>query len=198
MIGVLDYGLGNIVAVRNLLLKSGIKHSMLSTPIEKSNFYSSLILPGVGSFDAGIKLLKSTCFYEYIIDEAKKGTNIIGLCLGMHLLFDGSEEGSVKGLGLIPGIVRKLPNNTNLGVPNCGWRTILSKDPNKSGKTLPKAYFNHSFGVFDSQCLYTTSVLEKDQTICASVQKENIFGFQFHPERSYSYGQSIFKGLSRN
>ena len=67
MIGVLDYGLGNIVAVRNLLLKSGIKHSILSTPIEKSNFYSSLILPGVGSFDAGIKLLKSTCFYEYII-----------------------------------------------------------------------------------------------------------------------------------
>jgi glutamine amidotransferase len=198
MIGVLDYGLGNLVAVQNILVKSGIKHSIVSTPIEKSNSYSSLILPGVGAFDAGIRRLRSTSFDEFILDEAKRGTNIVGLCLGMHLLFDRSEEGTTKGLALIPGTVRKLSDYSNIVVPNCGWRTILSKDSNKSAKTLPRAYFNHSFGVLDSQTQYATSVLEKYLNICASVQKDNIFGFQFHPERSYSYGESIFKRLSRN
>ena len=195
MIHVLNYGIGNVTAISNFLYYAGFENAIIDEPSTNLARVRAIILPGVGSFDEGMNKLNERGFAEYLLDELNREVVIIGVCLGMQLLLDSSEEGKLKGLGLIPGVARKLPENFSLGKPNCGWREIQGFPTNKYIATKTKAYFNHSYAVVASENPYSIAVLEREREISVAVKNERVFGFQFHPERSHKYGKEIFQGL---
>ena len=195
MIQILNYGIGNVTAISNFLYYAGFDNSIIEEPPTNLDGAKAIILPGVGSFDEGVKRLNEKGFSEYLVDKLKREVVIIGVCLGMQLLLDSSEEGKLKGLGFIPGVARKLPENFLLGKPNCGWREIQGFPTNKYIATKTKAYFNHSYAVIASENPYSMAVLEREKSISVAVQNERVFGFQFHPERSHKYGKEIFQNL---
>ena len=195
MIHVLNYGIGNVTAISNFLYYAGFENAIIDEPSTNLARVRAIILPGVGSFDEGMNKLNERGFAEYLLDELNREVVIIGVCLGMQLLLDSSEEGKQKGLGFIPGVARKLSENFSLGKPNCGWREIEGLPINKYIPSKTKAYFNHSYSVIASENSYSISVLEREKNICVAVQKGRVFGFQFHPERSHKYGKEIFQNL---
>jgi glutamine amidotransferase len=195
MIHILNYGIGNVTALSNFLYYAGFENAIIEEPSENLKRARAMILPGVGSFDEGINRLKEKGFAEFLEDELNREVAIIGVCLGMQLLLDSSEEGKQKGLGFIPGVSRKLSDDFALGRPNCGWREIAGLSKNEYIPIKTKAYFNHSYAVIAPENEYSTAVLESEKNICVAIQKERVFGFQFHPERSHKYGKEIFQNL---
>lgn len=194
MIGILDYGVGNIQAIKNILIQAEIECCFVSNKHDSYANYSAIVLPGVGSFDYAMMKLNESGL-RYILNNLKKNQSVIGICLGMQLLCEGSEEGTIEGLGFVPGKVKKLRQQDDLGIPNCGWRNLQIL-PGKDEEYLPaRAYFNHSYALRLEDSKYATSLIENRSEIVASLRFENFFGFQFHPERSHKYGISLFKSL---
>ncbi len=199
MIGILDYGVGNIASIANMLDYLNISYVFVR---EKSDFNKTtkLILPGVGSFDFAMKKLYEKEFINSIISFANENKILIGICLGMQLLGNRSEEGIELGLKLIDFDVKSLKDKTTLNVPNMGWSEV-SKNPIYFDTTVKdKYYFVHSFYVPES----TNS--EKYETIMkcnygfnfsAAIKKNNIYGFQFHPEKSHKYGMNLFNYIDK-
>ena len=194
MIGILDYGIGNTKAIANLLNIAEIPNQFLSDIDVSLKNIAAIILPGVGSFDPAIHKLKSKQYFEFI-KESKDVTPIIGICLGMQLLFENSEEGVENGLGILPGVIRKIQESDNVGIPNCGWREITTNVHNEFLEYPTRYYFNHSYSLRTSETNLEVSYLQESSEIVASVQQDNIFGFQFHPERSHQYGISLFQKI---
>jgi len=190
-VGVLNYGLGNVTALSNFLDYCAIKNSIISNAKDKIDLYDAIVIPGVGAFDEGIKRIKKMEFDKLIYDSMSK-TKVIGICLGMHLLFDGSEEGSENGLGLISGSVKKLNSFSENSIPNIGWRQVSIQKSSKLWMNDRKFYFNHSFGLIGSASDYVLGKTCGEKEIVAIVQKNEIYGFQFHPERSHIFGKDIF------
>ena len=169
-----------------------------------------IILPGVGNFKAAMKFLKNKSFDEAIIEKAKEGVPILGICLGQQLLMENSEESELtKGLGLISGEVKYFYNNKffdNSKVPNIGWRPIIEN--NESQRTWndsvlsgvgqnDQCYFVHSLYTKTSKPIHTLSLSNYGGvTFSSSVQKDNIIGCQFHPEKSGHVGLKILKNFN--
>ena len=191
---IIDYGLGNLWSVKNAFEFLGADVQISSKPADIHNS-DCLILPGVGSFDAGMKNLNERKLIKPIntsvIDKKKP---ILGICLGMQLLSDGSEEGNkINGLGYIPGNVVKL-NKDKLRLPHIGFNKADSYSDNFFTSALnTDFYFVHSYHYVPKDKKHIISTTNYGNKFISGIQKENIFGTQFHPEKSQSNGLVLLK-----
>ncbi len=200
MIAIIDYNMGNLRSVENAFNKIGTETKIVKDPEKLINF-DKVILPGVGAFGDAMKHLQSSGMKEAINNYAKSGKPMLGVCLGMQLLFESSEEfGSHKGLGLIEGEVKAFDTSKfqiPLKVPHMGWNDIIVKEsPLFHG--LPKnfyLYFVHSFHVVCDEKFVIGST-HYGYDFPSAVQKENIYGFQPHPEKSHENGLKILQNFT--
>jgi imidazole glycerol-phosphate synthase subunit HisH len=196
MIGIIDYGLGNLFSIHNALKSVNISSNIITSP-SQIEYYDRLILPGVGAFPEGMKYLREKGFIETLRNTSKP---ILGICLGMQLLFEESEEFvKTEGLGLISGRVVSLkkPTNVNLKIPHMGWNKLeITKESRLSeGLSGKYVYFVHSYKVLTSE-QNITAICDYAQPITAIVEKKNIFGTQFHPEKSGDIGIQLLKNFA--
>lgn len=203
MLTVIDYGLGNLRSVtakfERLRLPYAIAHN--EKEILKA---SKLILPGVGHFDEGMKNLKSKGLIEAIKEKVlKEKTPILGICLGMQLLVDSSEEGDEEGLSLLPLTCKRFYFNgsgPNLRVPHMGWNNLRNSKNHQLLSNLSEErrfYFAHSFFVEDSAQDFTLASCDYGKNFCAVIAKENIAGVQFHPEKSHRDGLKLLENFAK-
>ena len=200
MITIIDYGLGNLSSIKNMLSYLGIKSLISSNKIEIEKA-SKLILPGVGAFDTGMKNLSDLGLISIIKEKVlKEKTPILGICLGAQLLLEKSDEGTKNGLGFINGKVSSFGVSLKkeqiiLPIPNMGWRDVeFSKDNTLSFKTSPpKFYFIHSFYFELEDKKYVWNKSNYGFEFCSGFKKGNILGVQFHPEKSHQYGMQLLK-----
>ncbi len=200
MIGIIDYGVGNLFSLRSSFKAIGEEAFVSGDPKELSKA-DRLILPGVGAFGDAAAKLKESGLDQFVIEQAKAGKPLMGICLGMQMLFEKSYEyGEHEGLGLLPGAVvgmeGKLP--AELKIPHIGWNALKFHQadcPLFDGiQEGDHVYFVHSFyaeGVGDSLAAST----EYGKTLTAAVAKGNVFGCQFHPEKSGKVGLAILKAF---
>ena len=197
MIGIVNYGLGNIGAIQNILKKLGYNSMILNNHKDFINI-ETLILPGVGSFDYGVKKLNDLGLIEPLTNHAiikKKLT--IGICLGMQLMMKSSEEGKLPGLGWFDDEVVKFNfNNNSFKVPHMGWNYVESSDKIFNNSYDEKRfYFVHSYFVPVNNNYTIAKTNYGDQKFSSSICDNNIFGFQFHPEKSHKYGMELFNNI---
>jgi glutamine amidotransferase len=198
MITILDYGIGNLRSVYNMFKKVGVE-SIITNDIQLIQKADKYLLPGVGAFDHGIKSLRSAPFFEVLEKEVLENKKpILGICLGMQLLTCSSEEGQEKGLGWIDAETIKFDlEGKNLSIPHMGWNTAKARNTNSLFKNLEESrfYFVHSYHVVcrnENDILATT---EYGREFTCSVHKNNIYGVQFHPEKSHSFGMQLLKNF---
>ena len=194
---ILDYGMGNIFSVKNALEYLGAKVKISSNSSQISN-YEYIILPGVGSFGKAMEKIKYLKIDLGIKDAVKKKNKILGICLGFQLLCNSSSEGgSEEGLGLIDDDIIKMDNNFGK-VPHVGFNSIKVKSNNdlfygvKDGSDF---YFNHSYFLKNNNQKFVTSTCMNNNDFVSSYCKDNIYGTQFHPEKSQSNGLIILKNF---
>lgn len=199
MISILDYGLGNLGSVLNMFKHIRIPAKLINTPADIMDA-DAILLPGVGSFDVGMKNLKERDLVRALNEKAlHKKTPILGICLGAQLLMDNSEEGVKQGLGWIPGNVlhfSKLINNgyPSLRIPHMGWSAVRSDSPLfKNMDEDRRFYYVHSYYLNPKSAENILCLAHYGADFVAGVQKENITGVQFHPEKSHQYGMQFFK-----
>lgn len=202
MIVILDYDMGNVGSIKNMLRTITKTEVIITCNHEIIKNADKLILPGVGSFDSGMKNIKKhnllSCIYEHSIEKKKP---ILGICLGMQLLGMESEEGEEKGLDLIPFISKRFVNkeSISLKVPHMGWNYVDIKQKNdpitKELTDNERYYFVHSYY---ASCQFNEHVLMTSyygHEFVAAVKKDNIYGVQFHPEKSHKYGMRLLKNF---
>lgn len=198
-IGVIDYDVGNIGSVINMLRHLGYCAEPVSKPEEISN-YKNIILPGVGSFDEGMKKLNGYGFSSALKDRFAVGDgNILGICLGMQMLGDGSEEGALPGLSLIPGLCVKFKAQemNNLRVPHMGWTNVVFNRLNSSERQdivePQRFYFVHSYYFVPNDNLDILGKSVYGIEFASAINRGKVTGVQFHPEKSHSFGKKFFK-----
>ncbi|MFY7965038.1 MAG: imidazole glycerol phosphate synthase subunit HisH [Chitinophagaceae bacterium] len=202
MIALIDYGSGNINAIANIYKRLNIEFEATKDP-ERLKKAKKLILPGVGDFDETMELLNNLGVVNALNElVGEKKIPILGVCVGMQILGESSEEGKIKGFGWIKGNVRKIDESllkTKPHLPHMGWNTVnpVKKDPvfdnvNKNNGF----YFLHSY-YFDCQNqedILATS--DYGKTFASAIKHENVYGFQFHPEKSHQNGVELFKNFA--
>lgn len=198
-IGIIDYGAGNITSVINALNYLKVDNALITSSNDLKKF-SKVILPGVGSFKRSMKLLKKrnldTGIKSFIMNPANK---ILGICLGMQLLYEFSEEdGGCEGLGIIKGTVTKLLESDDFKIPNVGWCEISIKSPSVLYKDVTSRlilYFVHSYACHTAEESSISGTLDYNGLFSCSLEHENIFAVQFHPEKSQSVGLQILSNF---
>jgi glutamine amidotransferase len=197
-IGIIDAGLGNIASIQRMIEKAGGAAVLVKKPDQLSEVIK-VILPGVGHFDEGMRKLQATGFTDSLVDlVGQRRVSVLGICLGMQLLCRYSEEGSLHGLNLIDAEVKRfqLLPELNLKIPHMGWNVVRSA---RSNILLPESteeqrfYFVHSYKVVPKDSTISIGVADYGGEFCATFQQENIFGVQFHPEKSHRFGLALMK-----
>jgi imidazole glycerol-phosphate synthase subunit HisH len=197
MVVIVDYGVGNIRNVERAFTKLGMD-VVVTRDIEKIDQATAIILPGVGAFRDAINNLKKYDLVECLQRNAAKGTWIIGICLGMQLLYDKSfEDGEYEGLGLLRGEIVKF-DDSELKVPHMGWNQLVKRRDDEIGEGLSEndyVYFVHSYYLKneDPTSILYTSFYGVD--VPAIIRKDNIIGMQFHPEKSSAVGVKILSNI---
>ena len=199
MIAIVDYGVGNLFSLRSSFAMIGEEAVATSDPeiIKKAD---KLVLPGVGAFEDAAKKLRSSGLWELVISEAKGGKPLLGICLGMQMLFERSlEYGNHEGLGLIKGEIRPISEviGEGLKIPHIGWNSLIFKKSSPLFKYIKNGdcvYFVHSFSARNCE-ESVSATAEYGAELCASVETGNIYGCQFHPEKSGKVGLSILKAF---
>lgn len=191
-ISIINSGSGNISSLKNMLDYLGHNSTVCERveDIKNSNF---IFLPGVGSFDKIVKNLKKNDFYDFLRDQENyKNSVLVGICIGMHVLFEKSEEGTENGLNLLNGKVKKI-SNKNLKVPHMGWNNVYGKKffPDLNNE---KFYFAHSYYV-DCKEDYIFAYSDYSIKFPAIVKKKNFYGIQSHPEKSNQNGFELLKKI---
>lgn len=198
MIGIVDYGRGNLRSVEKALEKLGYDAKIIETPAEIEDV-QGIILPGVGAFADAMDSLDRGNWIGPLQEYVNTGNPFLGICLGMQLLFDiGEEHGEHPGLGFIRGKVVKFP--TGLKVPHMGWNTLNVKIPEKICADIPSGahfYFVHSYYAqpLESNCIAATS--EYGLEFPAVVGQDNVWGAQFHPEKSSPWGLVMLNNFGK-
>jgi len=198
MIQVIDYGLGNITSVARALQKIGAEVVISSSPglIFES---SGIVLPGVGAFKKAMLNLEKLGLIKPIKDYLLKGKNYLGICLGLQVLFTESHEhGVTKGFGVIEGSVEKLPFNVK--IPHMGWNNVTIADGNETFKGVEDNsyfYFDHSYIAVPVQKKVISGVTEYGSRFASAVEYGNVWGVQFHPEKSGDKGLRILENFYR-
>jgi glutamine amidotransferase len=191
VIALIDYGAGNLTSVRKGFKAAGAE---LMTPADAADLSSAsgIVVPGVGNFGATAALL-SGGWMEAILDAVRRGVPLLGICLGMQWLFDGSDEApEVPGLGVIAGRCTRLPQIDGLKVPHVGWNSLHRRRPSgllEGVAESTQVYFTHSYAapVTDE----TAATCEHGARFAAAVERDHVFGVQFHPEKSSDAGVRI-------
>lgn len=198
-IHIIDYGVGNLGSISNILTKIGANPICLQDPNTNEEI-ETLILPGVGSFDHCIKKLKDNGFVELLENFKKTGKPIIGICVGAQMMCSSSEEGTQKGLNWFKAKVIKFNfnDNSNLRIPHMGWNQIEILRNHKiidNIDSLNRFYFLHSYyiNLYDQNEVVANTYYGK--SFNSIIQKENIIGIQFHPEKSHKYGIKLFENI---
>ena len=192
-VAIFDYGAGNIFSLKNSLEKVGAIVDLI-TNFDKPNEYSGLLLPGVGNFDPAMNSIRDfskTQFLDYVGDVP-----VLGICLGMEMFFEKSEEGKEQGLGVMDGEVIILPNF--MKVPHMGWNNLEIKKPGKLLEGVENdswVYFVHSYRVKPNSNDIITAESDYGIKVPAVVEQDNFFGTQFHPEKSSSVGKIMIKNF---
>ena len=200
MIVIIDLDLGNLSSIQNMLKKIGFE-SMISNKLEDINKASKLILPGIGAFDTGMKNLKKYNLINILENQVIMNKKpILGICLGMQMMLERSEEGSEPGLGWIKGEVVKFKKDKTFRVPHMGWNTVKIKEKltlTKKMKSGFKFYFVHSYFPKLKQNNYEVMKTFYGCEFTSCFQKKNIFGVQFHPEKSHKYGIKLLSNFAQ-
>ena len=200
MIAIVDYGVGNLFSLSRSLAYVGADVCVTGDR-EKIKRADKILLPGVGAFGDAIKKLRAACLDEVLVSEAKKGKPMLGICLGMQLLFDKSfEYGEHTGLGLIKGEIRPIADKIgkNLKVPHIGWNSLEFTD--KKSELFKYihdgdfVYFVHSYYAADCEESVIANA-EYGAKLTAAVQNGNVYGCQFHPEKSGKTGLAILRAF---
>lgn len=200
MIGILDYGVGNVNAFLNVYKKLGIKSQAISDASDLS-LASHLVLPGVGSFDYAMDKFSNSGLKESTEDlVTNSDIPLLGVCVGMQMLASRSDEGVLPGLNWIPGRVEHFPkyNQCNLPLPHMGWNSIIlnRKDAITKGLDFSSFYFLHSFVYRAEDANSVLAHADYGGNFEVVIRKNNIFGMQCHPEKSHSFGSQFLKNFS--
>jgi len=202
VIGIVDYNMGNLASVINAFAKVGVDATLESNPTKLAQ-YDKLILPGVGAFGDAMEHLKENGMDEAVIAYAKTGKPLLGICLGMQLLFESSEEfGTHKGLGLIPGKVVAFDEakfDHPQKVPHMGWNELFVQKESPLFNGLQKdfyLYFVHSYHAVCDDA-YAIGKTHYGYAFVSAVQNGNIYGIQPHPEKSHENGLTIIENFAK-
>ncbi len=198
MLAIIDYGAGNLRSVQKACELLGAKAEITSdaATIEKADH---IILPGVGAFGDCMQSLHKTNLIETVRQVAQSGKPFLGICLGMQLLFESSEESpGVEGLGIFPGEIVKIPKQENYKIPHMGWNSLRFPKETPLFAGLPEnpfVYFVHSYYAKPKDTSIVAATTDYCGELTVSIQKDNIFATQFHPEKSGDIGLMILKNF---
>ena len=198
MVAIIDYDAGNIRSVEKAVRYLGKEVTVTSEP-EEILAADRVILPGVGAFGDAMKRLHAMGLVEVIRQVAERGTPFLGICLGLQLLFEKSEESpGVPGLGLLQGEILRLPELPGLKVPHIGWNSLKYPNPGRLFRGIPEdsyVYFVHSYYLKAQDEGIVTATTEYGTLVHASVESGNLFACQFHPEKSSETGLTILENF---
>ena len=198
MVAIIDYDAGNIKSVEKAVKFLG-KECIVTDSKEEILNAGHVILPGVGAFGSAMERLKERKLDETIKAVATKGTPFLGICLGLQLLFEESEESpGVRGLSLLRGRVRRIPETKELKVPNIGWNSLDIVNGGRLFQGIAQSgfvYFVHSYYLDAADKEIVTSQIDYGVRVDASIEKDNIFALQFHPEKSSELGLKILENF---
>lgn len=203
MIGLVDLNTGNIGSISNMLRRLGINHLTSSDPVTLKAA-SKLILPGVGAFDNVMNRIRELDLIPFLEDQViTKEKPFLGICVGMQILADSSEEGELSGLGWIPGKVKKFTfpqEQKELRVPHMGWNKIQPQFPDPIFQSQDPDdsffYFVHSYYFKVNAAADSLAITDYGMDFTSAVKRKNIYGVQFHPEKSHKQGLLLFKNFS--
>ena len=200
MIAVIDYDAGNLKSVEKALLSLG-EEVLVTRDRQELLHADKVILPGVGHFGDAMEKLKSFGLVEVIREIAQNGKPLLGICLGLQLLFERSEEApGVEGLGILKGEILRIPDDRGLKVPHIGWNSLKLQNQGRLFRGLeeePYVYFVHSYYLKAAEPQIVKAVTEYGVRIDASVEQGNVFACQFHPEKSSRTGLAILKNFAK-
>ncbi|EHQ87842.1 imidazole glycerol phosphate synthase subunit HisH [Desulfosporosinus youngiae] len=198
MIGIVDYGRGNLRSVEKALEKVGFEATIMASPTEL-NLVNGLILPGVGAFADAMQALRQGGWIEPLIRFARSGRPFLGICLGMQILFEvGEEHGEHAGLGLLAGRVVKFPPGRK--VPHMGWNSLQLEQPSYLLEGIPNEsyfYFVHSYYAEPGEKRDVAATSDYGVVFPAVVSKDNVWGAQFHPEKSSPWGLKLLTNFGK-
>lgn len=202
MIAILDYDMGNLKSVQKAFEHLGA-HVCVTRKADMIAEADKLVVPGVGAFRDCMENLKHYKLIDSILKHIESGKPYLGICLGMQVLFTESEEfGNHKGLNVIPGKVLRFPHDPNLKVPHMGWNQIkkvgtIHDSPLQSIPDNSYVYFVHSYYVVPKDKKVIATTTDYGMEFCSSIQKDNLFATQFHPEKSQEVGLKILEAFAK-
>lgn len=195
---VVDYGMGNVGSIANMIRKVG-GEALLAADAAAVAAADRLVLPGVGAFDQGMRSLDGRSLVEPLREAAARGVPILGICLGMQLMLERSDEGSLPGLALVPGRVRRFPAGEGLPrVPHMGWNRIALRQASPlfaGAEGDCRYYFVHSYYVSCADSDDVVATTSYGSEFVSAFQRNNLFGVQFHPEKSHRFGMALFRSF---
>ena len=200
MIAIVDYGMGNLGSIRNILRRIGVP-SMVTGDVEDIGRADKVLLPGVGSFDAAMGQIQDRGLREVLDRKAlDERVPTLGICLGMQLITRGSQEGRRPGLGWVEAEACRFPGDRGLKVPHMGWNAVARTRPSRLTDGLSvdaRFYFVHSYFVRTDRPEDTVLSARYGVPFAAALEVRNIFGAQFHPEKSHKFGMQLLANFAR-
>lgn len=199
MLIIVDYGMGNLGSIENMFKRVGV-NAIVSSDFSEIRKADKLLLPGVGSFDRAMEAINKQGLRSILDEKAlEEKVPVLGVCLGMQILTNGSAEGKQRGLGWIPGEAHKFNVNDGLKIPHMGWNVTMPVQNSPLTQGLDdnsRFYFVHSYCVQTENPAHCILKTKYGQDFASGIQKDNIFGVQFHPEKSHKFGMQILKNFA--
>lgn len=199
MITIVDYGMGNLGSIQNMFRRAGAKAVISGDPAVVADA-EKILLPGVGAFDNAMQRINEPGLRTVLDRKALvEKVPVLGICLGMHLLTRSSAEGKLPGLGWIPGVASRFPKQEGLKVPHMGWNVALPNTPSRLTAQVgdePRYYFVHSYCVHVDDPAHSLMKSHYGIDFDSAIGRDNIYGVQFHPEKSHRFGMQILKNFA--